>query len=375
MLILLLPSPFKDCMDARTAGDCIKKGIERSGVKAEIQIIPIADGGPGTVKTIMEVLDGKWMTTSVHDPLMRSIDAKWAILNQNTALIEMAAANGLELLSAGERNPLKTSTFGTGELIKASLDAGCRKIYIGIGGSATNDGGVGMVMALGIKYLNAKQENVSLGGENLNQIENIDLSAIDPRLKETEIKVLCDVTNPLTGINGASAVYGPQKGATPTMVKLLDENLKHMANKIREQLKMDVENIPGSGAAGGLGAGLVAFTGAKLVPGFETIAQLINLEQHISDADLVISTEGSIDEQTLQGKAISGICRFTKKYHKPLIVFAGNTPFNQQPFIEKGITAIYNINPENSDLKTSLALGPSRLEEKVAEILKTYVKR
>jgi glycerate 2-kinase len=369
MNFLILPNAFKDCMSASKAGECIERGIGKVQPAAHFKTIPIADGGPGTVTTLAHALNGKMMKTLVSGPLLHPVDAVWCMVDEQAAIIEMAAASGLERIKSEERNPMLTTTFGTGQLINTALDNGCSKILLGIGGSATNDGGVGMAMALGVKFLNKDHKSISYGGAALNDIENIDLSAIDKRLRNITIQVLCDVTNPLTGLNGASAIYGPQKGATPEMVTILDRNLKHLSWKIKEQLKIDVEHIPGAGAAGGLGAGLVAFTGAQLVPGFETIADLIHLEEEIQKTEIIISTEGSLDEQTLQGKAIKGIASLTQKYNKIFLVFTGHSPSYIANFQQIGITSIYCINQRPGNLKTALRLGPERLEATVQQVI------
>lgn len=356
-------------MSASTAAKCIEKGIRKVQPNSGILAIPIADGGPGTVQTLVNALNGKYLQTTVSDPLMYPVVARWGIIDNQTAIIEMAAANGLELLNQTERNPMHTTTYGTGELIKAAIEQGCSTIWLGIGGSATNDGGTGMAQALGVKFLDKNQQQVKPGGQYINEIETIEMGMAGNFLQNIRIKVLCDVTNPLTGINGASVIYGPQKGATPQMVQQLDENLKHLAYIIRKQLSIDIENLPGAGAAGGLGAGLVAFANASLVPGFETISNLIHLESKIQQTDIIISTEGTVDLQTLQGKAIQGIACLAHKYNKPLWIFTGNCTVETRQMLEAGITNIFNINPKNTDLTTALKMGPQWLEQKVQQVI------
>lgn len=289
----------------------------------------MADGGEGTVETLISSLGGRYMEVTVHDPLMRPVSAKYGILSDGiTAVIEMAAASGLPLLEKHERDPFVTTSFGTGELIKSALEHDCNKIILGMGGSATMDAGTGMAQALGIIFRDYRGMNAGMGGGSLNRITKIDFSHTDPRLKDCNIIAVSDVNNPLTGKNGAAYVYGPQKGATAEKVKLLDENLRHLSGIIRRYLNVDVENTPGAGAAGGLGAGLLAFLNAILEPGFDLIARMVGLNHWIQWADLIITGEGKMDVQTSFGKVPTGIARIANRLKKPVVAFTG--------YIDKG---------------------------------------
>ena len=315
---VLAPDSFKESLSALEVCQAMEKGIKKVFPEAEIISMPMADGGEGTTDALIDATGGRRVYKKVQGSFANTnVEAYFGILgNSNTAVIEMAKANGLELVALEDRNPLITSTYGTGQLIKAAMDEGVDKIIIGIGGSATNDGGSGMARALGARFLNKDQEEIPLGGAFLKEVRTIDMSDFDPRVEEIEILIATDVTNPLTGNNGASYVFGPQKGATEEMVKVLDENLKHYAEIVHNNLGKDVKNIPGAGAAGGLGAGLLAFTNAKMQLGIELVAQTIYLEDKIKEADYVFTGEGGMDYQTKFGKAPYGVCKIAKKYMK-----------------------------------------------------------
>jgi glycerate 2-kinase len=374
MNILIAPDSFKDSLSAKEVALCLKKGLQKVWSDANIQLVPIADGGEGTVDAILTSIKGQKVKIGVHDPLMRPIDSFLGISEDgSTAIIEMAAASGLELLKEEERNPWITSSYGTGELIKAALDRQCATIIMGIGGSATNDAGIGMAMALGVKFVNKHHQSVSFGGGALGDIVTIDMSGLDRRLTKTKIKVACDVTNPLTGIHGASLVYGPQKGADSDMVKRLDENLLHVANLMKEQLEIDVNMIPGAGAAGGLGAGSVAFLGAALQKGFDIISNLTGLEQKILKADLIITGEGKVDRQSLFGKATFGVAQLAQKYDKPVILVAGSIGDGADILYEKGIQAMISIMDKPMSLSEALQVTPWLLEntgERIGRMMK-----
>jgi glycerate kinase len=284
----------------------------------------MADGGEGTVEALVEATNGHIEKVKVHDPLMRRIDSFFGISGDNeTAFIEMSAASGLALLKTEERNPMITSTFGTGELIRLALDRGVKEIILGIGGSATIDAGLGMAQALGISITDDTGWETEPGAISMGRIFQINLKNLDPRISQCRIYAACDVTNPLTGPSGAASVFGPQKGANPHMVIKLDAHLKHLAQLMRKQLHVEVEEMPGAGAAGGLGAGIVAFLKGTLQPGFELISRLSGLEEWISQADLVITGEGKMDFQTAYGKTPAGVAGMSKKLNKPVIAFTG----------------------------------------------------
>ncbi|MBA7527544.1 Glycerate 2-kinase [subsurface metagenome] len=355
MKILIAPDSFKDCLPANEVALSIELGILKVFPDAEIIKIPLADGGEGTVEALVNATGGKIINIQVHDPLMRKIDSFFGILgNRKTAVIEMAAASGIELLTEKERNPWLTTTFGTGELIKAALDFGCQTILIGIGGSATVDGGAGMVQALGVELLDKKHKSIAKGGKGLAQLNTINTDTLDVRLKGKKIWVACDVKNPLLGENGAAKVYGPQKGANPEMINKLEQNLAHYSEVIETQLGITIANIPGTGAAGGLGAGFMAFLNAEIKPGFELISEIVHLEEHIANTDLVITAEGKIDYQTRFGKTPAGVAGLALKYKKPLLAFAGSIGPRVESLNELGFTSIIPITDKPMSLQESI---------------------
>ena len=355
MKILIAPDSFKDCLPASEVALSIELGILKVFPNAEIIKIPLADGGEGTVEALVNATGGKIINIQVHDPLMRKIDSFFGILgDRKTAIIEMAAASGLELLTEKERNPWLTTTFGTGELIKAALDFGCQTILIGIGGSATVDGGAGMVQALGAELLDKKNKSIAKGGKGLAQLNTINTDTLDVRLKGKKIWVACDVKNPLLGENGAAKVYGPQKGANPEMINKLEQNLAHYSEVIETQLGIAIANIPGTGAAGGLGAGFMAFLNAEIKPGFELISEIVNLAEQIVNADLVITAEGKIDYQTRFGKTPAGVAGIAKNFNKPLLAFAGSLGPGVESLNELGFTSIIPITDKPMSLQESI---------------------
>ncbi len=344
MRLVVAPDSFKGSASAKEVAQAIADGLKTALPKAEFDLVPMADGGEGTVEALVAATNGKIITKRVTGPLGEPVDAFFGILgDEETAVIEMAAAAGLHLVPPEKRNPFITTTYGVGELIRAALDAGCKRIIVGIGGSATNDGGAGMAQALGAKLMDEKGNEIGFGGGELGKLTKIDISGLDNRLKETEILIACDVTNPLTGPNGASAVYGPQKGATPEMVKLLDENLSHYAAIIRRNLGVDVESVPGAGAAGGLGAGLMAFCQAILKRGVELVIQAVGLDERVRSSDLVITGEGKLDFQTGFGKVPYGVAQVAKRYGKPVIAIAGQLGEGSEKCREWGIDACFAI--------------------------------
>ena len=361
---VLAPDSFKESLSALEVCQAMEKGIKKVFPKAEIISMPMADGGEGTTDALIDATGGRRVYKKVQGSFANTnVEAYFGILgNSNTAVIEMAKANGLELVALEDRNPLITSTYGTGQLIKAAMDEGVDKIIIGIGGSATNDGGSGMARALGARFLNKDQEEIPLGGAFLKEVRTIDMSDFDPRVDEIEILIATDVTNPLTGNNGASYVFGPQKGATEEMVKILDENLKHYAEIVHNDLGKDVENKPGAGAAGGLGAGLLAFTNAKMQLGIELVAQTIYLEDKIKETDYVFTGEGGMDYQTKFGKAPYGVCKIAKKYKKPCFALAGYIGDGADVLYEEGMTAIFGVLSQAQSLSDALADGAKNVE-------------
>ncbi|WP_139905771.1 glycerate kinase [Clostridium thermarum] len=374
MKFVLAPDSFKESMTAKEAADAMERGIKKIMPHAEFVQVPMADGGEGTVQSLVDATEGELIETEVTGPLGKRTKAVFGILGDKiTAVIEMASASGIHLVKKEDRNPLYTTTYGTGELIKAALDKGVKRIFIGIGGSATNDGGSGMLQALGGKLLDKNGQELSFGGGALGKLHRIDLTNLDSRLKEVIIEVACDVTNPLTGITGASHVFGPQKGATPEIVEILDRNLVHYADIIRQQLDKDVENIPGAGAAGGLGGGLMAFLNAELKRGVDLVIKYTALEEKLQGASYVFTGEGSIDAQTVFGKTPFGVAKTAKKFGIPVIAFAGRIGDGVEVLYENGIDSIIGIVPGAVSLEEALQKGEINLEraaENIARILK-----
>ncbi|MDP3386893.1 MAG: glycerate kinase [Eubacteriales bacterium] len=343
MKIVIASDSYKGSCTTLQVADAIERGIRNVMPDCEVVKIPVADGGEGTVDALVIGMGGKYEYVEVKGPLGDAVKAKFGILDNDLAVLEMAEASGLTLVDKDKRNPLHTTTFGTGQMIREAMKKGCRKIYVGIGGSATNDGGVGMAQALGVSFKDRDGNEIGFGGEALCRIMEIDLTNLDERLAETEIIVLSDVSNPLCGENGASYVYGPQKGATPDMVKELDRCLMHYSDKVEEKLGMELAHIPGAGAAGGLGAGLMAFCNAKLFNGVDKLLELVHIERHFWDADLVITGEGKMDTQTAFGKAPAGVAKIAKIYKLPVIAIVGSIGEGASKVYEHGIDAIFDI--------------------------------
>ncbi|AYO53142.1 glycerate kinase family protein [Acinetobacter wuhouensis] len=372
---ILAPDSFKESMTAEQACLAMQRGIEKVIPDANIIHVPMADGGEGTVDALVSARNGRKVYIEVSGPFtQQKVQAYFGLIeNDQTAVIEMALANGIHLIEKSQRNPLHTSTLGTGEMIKAALDLGVSKIIIGLGGSVTNDAGAGMAQALGAKFLDEHSQSVALGGGQLNQIQSIDLSELDVRLKQTEIIIASDVNNPLCGENGASYIFAPQKGASPEMVKTLDQNLKHFADLVEATLNIEKQNISGAGAAGGLGFGLMTFAGATIRSGVEIMIEETQLAEKIAQADYVFTGEGGIDFQTKFGKTPFGVAQVAKRFNKPLIAFAGYVGEGVEELYDEGFTAIFGIVDGACDLQTALKNGERNLErtcENVVKLLK-----
>jgi len=343
MLIAIAPDSFKGTLSADAAAKAIAAGLRRALPQARLRLIPMADGGEGTMDAVVAAAHGSWRRCRVYDPLGRRITARYgAFAGGRRVIIEMAAAAGLPLLKPDERNPLATSTCGVGELLRHALDRGARQVALGIGGSATNDGGTGLARALGARFLDRRSRELPPGGGSLTALTRIDLSALDPRLRRVTLEVACDVTNPLCGPRGASAVYGPQKGAMPAMVRRLDAGLRRLAEVTRRDLGLDVAATPGAGAAGGLGFGLLAFCGARLRRGVELVADAVRLEQKLAGCDLVITGEGRMDAQTINGKTPMGVAAVAQRVGVPVIALCGCTGDGWQAAHRIGITAVFS---------------------------------
>ena len=321
--ILVAPQEFKGSLTAREAADAIARGIRRALPNAEIELLPMADGGPGSVEALVEATDGTYLHADTHDPIGRPVRARWGA-SGDTAFIEMAAASGLTLLSLTERDPRRTTTSGTGDLLRAALDAGYRRLLAGVGGSATNDGGAGMAQALGARLLDATGGELPPGGAALAELASIDIAGLDPRVQEAEVIVAADVTNPLFGRQAASLIYGPQKGASAAVAAELDAALAHYADVVQRDLGIDLARIPGAGAAGGLAGGLIAFCGAEIRPGFDVVAEAAGLAERLQRADLVITGEGRLDSQSAYGKVTAGIAREARTAGTLVVAIAGS---------------------------------------------------
>lgn len=370
---VLAPDSFKESMTAKQVCDAMELGIKKVMPTATINKVPMADGGEGTVDSLVDATNGHKIFVKVNGPLPdQKVDSYFGILGDGkTAVIEMAKASGLELVPPEKRDPFITSTFGTGELIKAALNEGVKKIIIGIGGSPTTDGGIGMAAALGVEFYDAEHQIITPNGAGLNQICSISTEKIDQRIKNTEFLVASDVTNPLTGPNGSAAVFGPQKGASAEGVKKLDAGLTNYANVVKQELNIEIQTVPGSGAAGGLGAGLIIFTNASLKPGIEIVIDAVKLEEKIQNTDIVLTGEGGIDFQTKFGKTPFGVAQVSQKFNKPAIVEAGYIGKGIDELYEDGITAIFGILGQAGSLTDALQDGPKNIARTTENIVRT----
>jgi glycerate 2-kinase len=376
MRIVIAPDSFKGCLTAPEVCRAIAEGVRAALPSAETVLVPMADGGDGTARTLVEGTGGQLVPVRVTGPLGERVDAQYGVLGDGkTAIIEMAAASGLVLVPPERRSPLHTTTFGTGELIQAALGRGCRTLIVGIGGSATTDGGIGVASALGARLLDDQGRDVSPTGEGMLRLEHVDLSAMDPRLREASIRVACDVDNPLFGERGAAFVYGPQKGATPEIVRQLDEGLRRLAAAIERDLGVAVADLPGAGAAGGLGAGLVAFCGASLEPGVDLVMDAVGLAGKLEDADLVFVAEGRIDSQTAHGKTPAGVARLAQGMGVTVLALAGSVDLEARALHELGFTALRST--VNRPMSLGEAMEPYRASDLIAfaaeEMVRTYL--
>ncbi|WP_078577643.1 glycerate kinase [Salipaludibacillus agaradhaerens] len=343
MKIIVAPDSFKETLTAQQVANAIKTGLQKIWHDANIVTCPMADGGEGTVQSLIDATGGRLVTKIVEDPLGRKVEASFGILGDHqTAVIEMASASGIHHVPNALKDPKITSSYGTGQLIQGALDLGIKKLIIGIGGSATNDGGAGMFQALGGSLMDIDGNELKQGGINLQQLAAINMSGLDPRLNDVTIRVACDVDNPLTGPNGASAIYGPQKGATADDIKKLDAALHHYAQVIERDLGHHVDEVQGAGAAGGLGAAFLAFFPASLEKGGEIVSDVTGLEAYIEHADLVITGEGGINHQTQHGKTPVHVARIAKKYHLPVIAICGSIGEGYESVYHEGIDAVFS---------------------------------
>lgn len=378
MKIILAPDSFKDSMTAIEVCQAMEMGIKKVKPNSKIISVPMADGGEGTTHALVNCLHGKYLTEVVSGPLNEPVKATYGLINKGkTAIIEMAAASGITYLTDQQRNSdnIKlTNTYGTGQLINSALKHGVEKIIVGLGGSATNDGGAGMAQALGVQFFDKNNQLISkhLGGGDLDKIAHIDISEINPNLNKVKFILASDVTNPLTGRDGASFTFGHQKGVDQKTQELLDKNLSHYAQLIKKQINKDISNIPGSGAAGGLGAGLLAFTNAHLESGVKVVAKETNLEKQIKDADLVFTGEGATDFQTKFGKTPYGVAQIAQKYRVPVISLAGKLGEGIDQLYQYGFTAFFSILDEPCSLEEALKNGPKNVTHVCENIMRLY---
>ncbi len=343
MKILVIPDSFKGSLTSAEAGRSIEKGIKRVYSNAQVTIMPLADGGEGTVDALAYGCNGKIYNINVTGPAGRKVLCKYAVINGNTAVIEMAGAAGLAITSPEERNPLYTTTYGAGEVIKDAIKRGCRKFIIGIGGSATNDGGIGMLQALGFGMENTDGRPVAYGAAGLKELAVITEENIMPELKECNFKIACDVTNPLCGKNGCSAIFSLQKGATPALVKQMDSWMEDYQALVKRTRPLADGNIPGSGAGGGIGFAFLSFLNASLEPGVQLILNETGITNHIKTADIIITGEGCMDGQTVMGKAPAGVAKIAKQYNKPVIAFPGCVTDQASACNNAGIDAFFPV--------------------------------
>ena len=344
MKVVVAIDSLKGSLSSMEAGLAIKEGVLAAQPDAEVIVKPLADGGEGTTDALIEGMNGERIDLTVTGPMHTPVDAYYGYLKDtNTAVMEMASAAGITLVPDSEKNPLLATSYGVGEMINDAIQRGCRNFIIGIGGSVTNDGGIGMLKALGVRFLDENGEDAGEGGQALAKVARIDVSGMNPLLKECHIQVACDVNNPLCGENGSTYVYGPQKGVTEDMKKTLDEAMAHFARVTSETLENDYMNTPGAGAAGGLGYAFLAYTGAALTPGIELILDAVGLEEELSGADVVVTGEGRLDFQTAMGKAPVGVARLAKKYNAKVIAFAGSVTKEATACNNEGIDAFFPI--------------------------------
>lgn len=370
--IIIAPDSFKGSLTSAEVVNAIELGIKRVAPNCEIVKVPIADGGDGTMDTLVSALGGKKIKIKVHDPLMRPIEAEYGLVkNGGTAVIEMATASGLTLLSKEEQNPSITTTFGTGEIINDALQRGCHTFLIGIGGSATNDAGIGMLKALGFRFLDKKGEECDVVGNALQSIYSIDETGVSSKVYEAQFTIASDVDNPFSGTNGAAYVYASQKGANNKMVEELDKGLESFRQLIIEKKGIDLNTISGAGAAGGLGGGFVAFLNAQLKPGIEMVLQTIDFENHLQNADFVVTGEGKLDIQTTMGKAASGILDAARKKNIPVIAIGGSVE-DKEALLKRGFTSLFSTTPNGMSIEE--AMQEETAKENIAQTAEQLIR-
>lgn len=374
MKIVIAPDSFKESLSAMEVANAIERGLKKVLPEAEFVKVPMADGGEGTVQSLIDATQGRLKNIEVTAPLGNKIIAQFGLSGDGkTAVIEMAAASGLHFVSPEKRNPLHTTSYGTGELILAALDCGVKKIILGIGGSATNDAGAGMLQALGARLLNASGQAIGLGGGALADLASVDFSSLDGRLKNTTFEVACDVNNPLCGEKGASATFGPQKGATPEMVQILDRNLQHFSDIVKRDAAIEIDQQAGAGAAGGMGGGLLALPNVKLKSGVQIVIDYVQLADQLKDADWVITGEGRMDAQSIHGKTPVGVARTAKQFNKPVIAIVGCLREDYDVVYQHGIDAVFPIIRQLGKLDEILTHGAHNLESAAQNLARLWL--
>ena len=376
MKIVIACDSYKDTLTSSEVCESIEKGINKINKDIDIIKVPMADGGEGTATAIHNALGGEIVKVLVHDPLFRKINSSYVYIEETkTAIIEMAKASGLELLELSDRNPMNTSTYGTGDLILDALNKGCNNLFIGLGGSATNDGGIGMAHALGARFYDKSNNEIPLTGKGLLELKRIDVNFLDSRVKDCNVKIMCDVDNVLHGYNGAAYVYAKQKGANESMIHALDDGLINYANIIKSSLNFDVSNIKGAGAAGGLGAGIITFLNGRIQRGVDVVIDIVKLEEKIKDADLVITGEGRIDYQTKFGKVPYGVTQIAKKHNKPVIAICGSTGEKYEELYNCGVDAIFATTTIQTSIEEYKKTTPKQLVQMSEAIVRTFFKK
>jgi glycerate kinase len=358
--VVLAPQSFKGSLDAPDVARALARGVRQVFPEADLDLLPVADGGEGTVQALVQASGGRTVTTRVMGPLGGAVNATWGLLGDgDTAVVEMAAASGLPLIPRSARDPRRTTTFGTGELIRHALDHGIRRLIVGLGGSATNDGGAGMAQALGVRLLDAQGEEIPRGGAALARLDHIDMTGLDPRVRDVQVEAAVDVNNPLCGPEGASHVYGPQKGADGAMARELDAALDHYAGVIRRDLGDDVRDVPGAGAAGGMGAGLLAFLHARIAPGVDIVFRALHVEERIRRSSLVLTGEGRMDSQDIYGKAPMAVAAVAHRFGVPVIAVVGSTSRDYRVVFDHGLDAVIGVvnRPMSQDRAISETAG------------------
>jgi glycerate kinase len=358
--VVLAPQSFKGSLDAPDVARALARGVRQVFPEADLDLLPVADGGEGTVQALVQASGGRTVTTRVMGPLGGAVNATWGLLGDgDTAVVEMAAASGLPLIPRSARDPRRTTTFGTGELIRHALDHGIRRLIVGLGGSATNDGGAGMAQALGVRLLDAQGEEIPRGGAALARLDHIDMTGLDPRVRDVQVEAAVDVNNPLCGPEGASHVYGPQKGADGAMARELDAALENYAGVIRRDLGDDVRDVPGAGAAGGMGAGLLAFLHARIAPGVDIVFRALHVEERIRRSSLVLTGEGRMDSQDIYGKAPMAVAAVAHRFGVPVIAVVGSTSRDYRVVFDHGLDAVIGVvnRPMSQDRAISETAG------------------